>query len=274
MQVLRPNLGSLVAIIWAPSWLLIPKPEKRNLQVFPNPFYENTYSNLYFLFQYTFILTLTLREELAVISVADVSLETLHLFYFPLDQEWFGEEARREKQKHRKRNSHSQRPREIEVKSERDKDIQKVTCMDTCREPLRDSEKGMYAMRDEGLWRGRLRKGKGSWDVGLVKELWKAERRVINLLTGCLIKLTDLISEMLQTLLNILRFISLIWRNTVTQYNERIFKVIQMITPLRMEREDPCFLLCHFLSSLLLFPLAPQIQGQLTSICQGMFSTG
>lgn len=174
--------------------------------------------------------------------MADVSLEILHLFYFPLDQEWFGEEARREKQKHRKRNSHSQRPREIEVKSERDKDIQKVTRIDTCREPLRDSEKGMYTMRDEGLWRGRLRKGKGSWDVGLVKELWKAERRLINLLTGCLIKLTDLISEMLQTLLlNILRFISLIWRNTVTQYNERIFKLIQMITPWGCRTWRPLF---------------------------------
>ena len=46
-----------------------------------------------------------------------------------------------------------------------------MTRADTCREPLRDSEKGMYTMRDEGLWRGRLRKGKGSWDVGLVKEL-------------------------------------------------------------------------------------------------------
>ena len=80
---------------------------------------------------------------MAVISVADVYLETLHLFYFLLDQERFGEEARREKQKHRKRNSHSHRPRESEVKSERDKDRQKVTHIDTRREPLRDSKRDM-----------------------------------------------------------------------------------------------------------------------------------
>ena len=55
--------------------------------------------------------------------MADVYLETLHLFYFLLDQERFGEEARREKQKHRKRNSHSHRPRETEVKSERKRQI-------------------------------------------------------------------------------------------------------------------------------------------------------
>ena len=86
-------------------------------------------------------------------------------------------------------------------------------------------------MRVEGRWTGRLRNEKGSWDEGLVKELWKAERR-LNLLSGYLIKLTDLISEMLQTLLlNILRFTSLIWRNTETWYKERIFELIQMITP-------------------------------------------
>ena len=78
--------------------------------------------------------------------MADVYLETLHLFYFLLDQERFGEEARREKQKHRKRNSHSHRPRETEVKSERDKDIQKVAHIDAHREPLRDSEKDMYTV--------------------------------------------------------------------------------------------------------------------------------
>lgn len=52
---------------------------------------------------------------MAVISVADVYLETSHLFYFLLDQERFGEEARREKQKHRKRNSPSHRPKRLKL---------------------------------------------------------------------------------------------------------------------------------------------------------------
>lgn len=91
-------------------------------------------------------MTLTFKRRIGSYISGRCVFRNITLFYFLLDQEQFGEESRREKQKHRKRNSHSHRPRETEVKSERDKDIQKVAHIDTRREPLIDSEKDMYTV--------------------------------------------------------------------------------------------------------------------------------
>lgn len=61
-----------------------------------------------------------------MMSMIGVFLETLNSFYFPLDQEWF--EGRGQEGRNRKRNIPSHRPRELERKSERDR--QKETHLD------------------------------------------------------------------------------------------------------------------------------------------------